>query len=471
MSRPRDDEPAVHCVDVAPRDFNKLHDQPSLLCKKLSNGVVLIAYDAAALGDQRVLDKGATVVAIFHGTSSGLRFGFFYKDLANVDESLQAALARCRQTTDGHLTQTLDRWGALDVPFCNLHGGSATERPADEAVHAGATLLSTVKYGTGRVLDYVRQDGQTVAVVVKKDVLPQHVGAALARAIRDRTCVAMYCNEDVHPCAKTSVFYLALEALRAWTWTRPPVALPEVPRAPAAPAPAHQPSICRAPTAAPATTVKRRKTVHNVETPQVFVRLFRSDEPPKEHVKTVKIPWAEPPHLEENKTGVTDREKQSAKWKHDGWEQKTTKTMQFDEQHTVESWWHPHYGPGSFSRSDMKNAVLKIDNENNVFAHKGFYPVRSHSRGPHALFYTPGSNVHLTRAEVCAQITAAEDSLYKAAGFVCTLVNDDLRFRQGGAMPEMQEWSHPTYAPGITFERYQMPGVMSQLHKKAKTST
>lgn len=467
--------PYAVCVDVTPRSFDEFYDKPPLLCKVVSNDVVLMAYDAAALDDNSVLEKGAKVFAVFTGTSSGLRFGFFYADVSHVDTSLNAALARCMQTqTDSRLTTREDRWGDLDVPFCNLHGGSATERPADEAVHAGATRLPPIKCDAGQVLDYVCEDGQTVAVVVGMGVLPQHVGAAVARAIRDGTCVAMYCRGDVHPCDKKSVFWLALEALRAWTWTRTPVALPEVTAAPEPPASAKKQSIFTSPTTAPAKTVKLLKKVHNVETPMVVDYLFFTDQPSTTRFETVVTPWAEPRHRNEC-TGVTNRAKQSTEWIQAGWKYTTTTTEHtwtqpvtrevFTEERTVESWQHDHYGPGSFSRCDMKCAVLRIDNENNIFARNGFNPVSSHSRGPDALFRASGCNVNLTRAEVCAQITAVQNKRYKAAGFTCALVDDELRFTNGDAMPTTEQWSHETYEVGSTFARDEMPTALRCLEK------
>ena len=461
-------------MDVAPRSFDELYDKPPLLCKVVSNDVVLMAYDATALGDHDVLEKGAKVFAVFTGTSSGLRFGFFYADVSHVDKSLNAALARCIQTqTDSRLTTREDRWGDLDVPFCNLHGGSATERPAHEAVHAGATLLPPIKCGACKVLDYVREDGQTVAVVVGMGVLPEHVGSAVARAIRDGTCIAMYCREDVDPCAKTSIFWLALEALRAWTWTRTPVALPEVPEAPpqftVAEVALYGQDTQATATTASAKTVKLLKKVHNVETPMVVDYLFYKDQPSTTRFKTVVTPWAEPPHRNEW-TGVTNRESQSAEWIVACWKCSTETTEHpwthpvtrevFTEERTVESWQHDHYGLGSFSRCDMKNAVLRIDNENIVFARNGFHPVSSHSRGPDALFRASGSNVNLTRAEVCVQITDAQNKQYKAAGFTCALVDDELSFRNGDVMPTTEQWSHETYEAGSTFARDEMPAAL-----------
>jgi hypothetical protein len=480
MSRPH-----VVCVDVTPRAFDQLYDEPALLCKVVTNDVVLMSYDAAALGDDGVNAKGVSVFTVFTGTSSDLRFGFFYGDVSHVDESLNAALARCIHTqTDRRLTTREDRWGDLDVPFCNLLGGSATERPADEAVHAGATLLPAIKCGAGKVLDYVREDGQTVAVVVDTGVLPQHVGAAVDRAIRDGTCVAMHCRVDVHPCDKTSVFWLALETLRVWTWRKTPAALPEL-------------TAQKPPTTAPAETVKLLKKVQNVETPEVIEYRFYRHEPPTTRFETVVTPWAEPPHRNEQ-TGVTMRAQQSAKWIEADWKCSTATTEYtwthpvtldvFEEQHTVESWQHNDYGPTTFSRCDMKSAVLKIDHENNVFARNRFYPVRSHSRGPDALFRASGSSVHLTRTQVRARITAAENALYKTAGFTCALVDDELRFCKGGAMPTTEQWSHETYEAGSTFARDEMPAALRclaaaqvvteraqnmfwQKDKKAKTGT
>jgi hypothetical protein len=326
-------EPPVVCVDVTPRAFNEFCDKPLLLCKVLTNEVVFMSYEYS------VLEKGANVFTVFTGTSSGLRFGFFYADVSHVDESLNAALTRCMRTqTDKLFLRTAgatreDRWGDLDVPFCNLLAGSATERPADETVRAGATLLPAIKCGAGKVLDYVREDGQTVAVVVDTGVLSLYVGAAVDRAIRDGTCVAMHCREDVHPCDKTSVFWLALEALRVWTWTKTPVPLPEVPAQ-------------KSPATAPAQTVKVPKEVQNMETPEVIEYRFYRDELPATRFETVVTPWAEPPHRNEQ-TGVTQREEQSTKWKQAGWKCSTTTTehtwthpvtlVVFKEDHTVES--------------------------------------------------------------------------------------------------------------------------------------
>lgn len=449
-------QPHVVCVDVTPHPFDEFDNQPTLSVTVLRNCVRMV-YDTAALGDEGVRKKGANVFAAFIGISSCLRFGFFYNDVSHVDESLNAALARCMQTqTDRLLTEREDRWGDLDVPFCNLLNGPATQRPAHETMHAGATLLAEIKCGAGKVLDYVREDGQTVAVVVAKGVLPPHVGAAVARAIRDGTCVAMYCREDVNPCDKTSVFWLALEALRAFTWSKTPVALPEVP--------AQKP-----PTTAPTKTVKVPKTVHGLETPQVFLRYFHEHEWQTTRYGTDEILWAEPPYREEQ-TGVTMRAQQSAKWIKAGWKCSTTTTQHtwthpvtgkvFEEEHTVESWQHDHYGPGSFSRCDMNCAVLRIHDENSVFARNGFHPVSLSSRGPDALFRASDSHVDLTRAEVRANITAAENAVYKAAGFTCALVDDELRFSEGGAMPTTEQWSHETYEAGSTFARNEMPEAL-----------
>jgi hypothetical protein len=309
------------------------------------------------------------------------------------------------------------------------------------------------------VLDYVREDGQTVAVVVDTGVLPLHVGAAVDRAIRDGTCVAMHCRADVHPCDKTSVFWLALEALRVWTWTKTPAPLPEVP--------AQKP-----PATARAKTVKVPKEVHNVETPKVIEYRFYRDEPPTTRFETVVTPWAEPPHRNE-RTGVTQREQQSAKWKQAGWKCSTSTTehiwthpvtlVVFKEDHTVESWQHNDYGPTTFSRCDMHDALLKIDHENNVFARNWFYPVSSHSRGPDALFLASGSSLYLTRTQVRAQIKSAQDAQYTAAGFACALVDDELRFCMGGAMPTTEQWSHETYEAGSTFACDEMPAALRSL--------
>lgn len=463
-------QPHVVCVDVTPHPFDEFDDKPTLSETVLRNCVRMV-YDTAALGDEGVRKKGANVFAVFIGISSCLRFGFFYNDVSHVDESLNAALARCMQTqTDRLLTEREDRWGDLDVPFCYLLSGSATQRPADEVMHAGAALLSEIKCDAGKVLDYVCKDGQTVAVVVGKGVLPRHVGAAVARAIRDGTCVAMYCREDVHPCDKTSVFWLALEALRAFTWSKTPVALPEVPEAPAPRkchkpnAPARKPSIFKS-----KSQPRKEGQKYNFESVALHVRTFCKDESVQSEdlpvtndvlvTETDEIQWAEPPHREKQ-TGFTDREKQSAQWEQAGWKCIETKTMQFDEEHTVQSWQHDHYGAQGFSRSDMKNAVLQIDHENNVFARNRFHPVSSHSRGPDALFRRSDSTEHLTRATVRARITAKENAVYEAAGFTCALVDDELRFCEGGVMPTTEQWSHETYEAGSTFARNEMPKAL-----------
>jgi hypothetical protein len=446
--------PPVVCVDFTPHPFEQFDDKPTLSETVLPNCVRMV-YDTAALGNTS-FQKGANVFAVFIGISSHLRFGFFYTDVSHVDKSLDAALVRCmKKQNDGLLTIGMNRWGDLNVPFCNLLSGSATHRPADEAVHAGARLLPAIKYGTGKVLDYVRENGQTVAVVVGSGVLPPHVGAAVARAIRDGTCVAMYCLEDVHPCDKTSVFWLALEALRAFTWSKTPVALPEVPTQ-------------KPPTTAPAETVELLKKVKNLETPQVFDHRFEKHESPTTRLETVVTPWAEPPHRNEQ-IGVTMRAHQSAKWTQAGWKCSTTKTQHtwthpmtgevFDEEHNLESWQHNDYGPTTFSRCDMKDAVLKIDHENNVFARNGFYPISKTSRGPDALFRASDSTEDLTRAEVRVRITAEENAEYEAAGFTCALVDDELRFCQGGVMPKTEEWRHKTYDVGIC-DRKGMPKAL-----------
>jgi hypothetical protein len=111
----------------------------------------------------------------------------------------------------------------------------------------------------------------------------------------------------------------------------------------------------------------------------------------------------------------------------------------------------------------MKSTVLKIDHENNVFARNGFYPVSSHSRGPDALFHASGSSLHLTRTQVRAQIKAAENAVYTAAGFTCALVDDELRFCKGGAMPTTEQWSHETYEAGSTLARDEIPAALRSL--------
>jgi hypothetical protein len=467
--------PPVVLVDVAPRAFDALLDKEAVLCKVVTPDVVLMAYHATAFGDERALAKGATIFAVFAGTKSGLRFGFFYADISHVEQSLDQALARCMQTqTDTRLTTREDRWGDLDVPFCNLKSDAARKCPTAEAMHAGATLLPPVAYPQGDVIDCVFKDGQTVAVVVAARALsPEHVGAALGRAIRNGTCVAMYCRADVHPCEEASVFCRALQALAAWTWRKPVLALPEVSEAPA-----------------PRKRRKNTKNVQGTETPQVVEYIFNTEEAPSKRgtVKRIAFPEPREPEVEDGVPATHEQRsntwlERSTKWTADGWtytETTTTHTWTHprtgvvdEEERKQQMWHHPQY-PEGFSLNEMMHARLKLDNESAYFVQKGFYVAQT-SRYPclgrDALFHLSGSHAPLTRAEVRAEIKAAQDADFKAAGFTCALVDDELHFSQGSAMSTTEEWSHPTFESDNTFARDEMRSAIHRMRAPPPPAT
>ena len=461
----QDKDVPVVCVDVAPRAFDALLDKEAVSVEVVTPDVVLMVYHAAALEDTRVLEKGAKFFAVFAGTSSGLRFGFFYSDERDVDKSLIAALTRCMQTqTDRRLTTREDRWGDLDVPFCNLKADNATERPADEVMHAGATLLAPIACAAGNVVDCVFTDGQTAAAVVGAGVLRvKNVGALLARTISDGTCVAIYCREDVHPCDTASVFCRALQALAAWTWRKPLVALPQVPDAPA-----------------PRKRQKKAKKVHNTETPEVVDYIFSTFEAPSTRGTAHVTAWAEPPELKVKEDVPVMHEQRSAtwlfrsaQWLKDAWtytETTTESTSTNLGQLKTQQWQHPHYRE-SFSLNEMQSTRLRLDRETQEFAHKGYHPARVDCLGRDALFCFVGSRACYTRAQVRSYIKAKQDARYAAAGFTRALVDDDLHFSEGSEMPKTEEWSHATFEPHKTFARDEMNGALERMREPPPPAT